>query len=309
MLTRAHRRIRSLLREGGELRRRRLHLLPPTPAPRNAPEHHSLVAGADLHEEFGRIEFPIKFAYRNLKFIHVGKSGGSTIRWELLSAGIQLEEYHVRKPIWRPEYWYFIWIRNPLHRFVSAFNFSKEIIAFDLSSCDGEKLTMNNCPAPHYIQHRFDHGYAFEPSYDGLLSSFSSPNALAESLTSNNRKLRQSAHALMRHRQGHIYKGLGWYLDNGAFVRNFRNQLLFVGRLEHFNEDLARLADKVALPLANSSRPTHKRKGNTQLPRDLSTKGLDNVRKFYEPYDYAALRALLKHGFISQEHFEQYREF
>lgn len=308
MFRKAYRQIRSLAQNAQEFRRRRVLLFGPEPAPRERPLAHRLEVPGAAVQEFGRIEFPISVVYPNLRFIHVGKSGGSSIRWALLSAGIQVDEYHTRKPVWRPEYWYFMWIRNPLTRFVSAFNFSKEIVAFDLSCCDRNRLTMNNCPAPHYIQSRFDHGYAFDAVYDELLTRFPSAAELAESLTSSNRAVREAAFALMRHPQGHIFKGLGWYLDNGAFVRNFSKQLLFVGRLEYFGEDLQRLSAKAELPVADTVVPIHKRKGGTELPRELSSRAVENLRKFYGPSDYAAVQALVEHQHIPRELLDRYRD-
>lgn len=306
-MLRGHRhKLRSALRHALAYRRRRFPSPGASTRPSQQPLSRAVEHGSRFSEEFGRVPFGITVACPNVRFIHIGKTGGSTVRWELLSAGVHISEFHVRKPVWQPDIWYYFWIRNPLRRFVSAFNFSKEILAFDLSQCDKGQLTMENCPAPQKIQSRIEHGYAFEPSYDALLPEFDSANALAGSLASNSPVLKRKALALMRHRQEHIFKGIGWYLDNGAFVRNFHRQILLVGRLESFDRDLARLEEALGVTLRSSEKASHKRKGGSTLPRDLSSTAVANLKRFYAKSDYAALQELKAHGFISAETYDRY---
>ena len=292
-----------------EYRRRLLPMPGASTIPSQKPLAHLLESANCFDCKFGRINFKISHACPNVRFIHIGKTGGSTVRWNLLSAGVYIEEFHVRRPVWSPNTWYFFWIRNPLRRFVSAFNFSKEVITFDFSNLTIAELTMENCPAPEKIQRRMERGFAYEPSYDNLVLQFDSANALAESLTSNNSILRHKAHQLMRHYQEHIFKGIGWYLDNGAFVRNFHRQILLVGRTEAFDQDLARLEDALGISLRQKDLAIHKRKDGSNLKRDLSSKAISNLRHFYANSDYAALRQLMNKGFISADVYDSYREY
>jgi hypothetical protein len=54
--------------------------------------------------------------------IHIGKSGGTTVKGELKRHNIKFKECHVSKPIYNPGEKYIIVIRNPIQRFISAFN-------------------------------------------------------------------------------------------------------------------------------------------------------------------------------------------
>ena len=58
----------------------------------------------------------------NLVIIHVGKCGGSTVRSELESKNVKFSTIHVREAIYEPNKNYVIVIRNPIKRFISAFN-------------------------------------------------------------------------------------------------------------------------------------------------------------------------------------------
>ena len=58
----------------------------------------------------------------NLVIIHIGICGGSTVRSELRSKNIKFSEIHIREAIYKPKNKYVIVIRNPIKRFISAFN-------------------------------------------------------------------------------------------------------------------------------------------------------------------------------------------
>tara|TARA_B110000261_G_scaffold60978_1_gene71749 strand:- start:4240 stop:4845 length:606 start_codon:yes stop_codon:yes gene_type:complete len=58
----------------------------------------------------------------NLVIIHVGKCGGSTVCDELRSKNVKFSTIHVREAIYEPNKNYVIVIRNPIKRFISAFN-------------------------------------------------------------------------------------------------------------------------------------------------------------------------------------------
>lgn len=58
----------------------------------------------------------------NLVIIHIGKCGGSTVRTELKYNNIKFGFRHVEKVKYEPNNKYVIIIRNPIKRFISAFN-------------------------------------------------------------------------------------------------------------------------------------------------------------------------------------------
>jgi hypothetical protein len=68
---------------------------------------------------------------------------------------------------------------------------------------------------PWWIKNSIGKEYVFSKQYDALVKQFSSPNHLAESLSSEDKELRENANLLMCHNNEHINKGIGWYLKNG----------------------------------------------------------------------------------------------
>ena len=62
-------------------------------------------------------------------------------------------------------------------------------------------------------------GIAYNKEYDNLILYFKSANHLAEALSSNNKIERNKALSLMNNSTEHIFKGIGWYLQNGDFVK------------------------------------------------------------------------------------------
>lgn len=254
-------------------------------------------------------DFQINKSCECVRFIHIGKCGGTSIRYQFREAGVNLRQFHLEKPLWNSTSWYFFWIRNPIKRFVSAFNYSKAIVDFDITLCDKRNLTLENCPAPRKILNRIECGFAFDPCYDALVHSFKSANELAESLSSSNKDLRAKANALMTHRQEHLFKGLGWYLDNGLFIEMFHQQIFFVGRLENFDDDFRTLSELVGLPTSNENKIPHKRASVNGLSRELSETAIGNIRKFYASTDYKTLKILKDRRFIDQEVYDQYSEY
>ena len=69
----------------------------------------------------------------NLRFIHIGKCGGATIR-DALAKSDQLdnfssiEEVHINQPVYRENCKYLICIRNPITRSISAFNWHFHLV-------------------------------------------------------------------------------------------------------------------------------------------------------------------------------------
>ena len=59
---------------------------------------------------------------KNLVIIHIRKCGGGTILEELQSRNIKFKEIHIEEAVYEPHCDYVIVIRNPITRFISAFN-------------------------------------------------------------------------------------------------------------------------------------------------------------------------------------------
>ncbi len=253
------------------------------------------------------MNFQVNKTFGKTKFIHIGKCGGTSILYHFASNRIELEEYHLVRPIPDPTEWYFLWVRNPIKRFVSSFNHAKAIIDFETNDELSPFYTLDNCPAPSRLIESTGRDYIFSPDYDELVKSFDNANELAESITSPTPRLKERAACLMHHEQEHIYKGIGWYLDNGAFVERHHKRIIFTGRLEFISEDLINLLTLIGTDttLLNST-IKHTRVGKETYSKYLSNKSIKNIINFYQHTDYKALNELKRKKFLRQEDLDAY---
>ena len=251
-------------------------------------------------------QFEVNSRVERLKFVHVGKCGGTSIVHKFLQKKIIIQEFHNERPSLNEPDWLFMWIRHPLKRFVSAFNHSKELIEIDVNKYVEHPPTLYNSQAPMKILTKMEKGWAFNYEYDNLVKEFESANALAESLSSSNRKLRGKANRLMQSRVEHIYKGLGWYLDNGLSIEKNHNRILFVGHLEKMEECFETLLERIGVDANEFGKVGHIRNTQSILEKKLSPKGEFNLFNFYQHTDYAALASLKKWGLVDNDVVDSY---
>jgi hypothetical protein len=236
-----------------------------------------------------------------LTFIHIGKTGGTTIQKIL-----NLKQYHLIKN-YNLKNKFIIWVRNPIARFVSAFNMSYINVNFKKFIKNTNDLGCKNV----LLKRRIDwflskkNNFIFSQRYDTLINFFKTPNNLAEGLSSDNKLTRKKAEELMNHNTlGHIYRGIGWYLNNGKFVKNHNNKIFFVGKQETMNEDIEKLGILLKKKIVdNKSRVNNY---STEESKYLSPLAIENIIRFYKDTDYAALIELNKHGWISNDILESY---
>jgi hypothetical protein len=238
-----------------------------------------------------------------IKFIHIGKCGGTSI-----VSMFNLQEIHLTKPIHHETYRYIIWIRNPLSRFVSSFNMAHELVNFDTTNIDVSKLNLENCLSDWRIRYKMNNNHTYSPESDCLINKFGSPNNLAESITSPNAETREDALKLMNGCTHHIHRGIGWYLNNGDFVKRFHKNILMVGRMELMDDDLDKLAK-----LLSQKVPTMKyMRRNVNLNTDntyLSELAIANLLEFYKNTDYKTLRVMHEVGLIDQNTLDGYYRY
>tara|TARA_A100000164_G_scaffold219285_1_gene194616 strand:- start:2725 stop:3582 length:858 start_codon:yes stop_codon:yes gene_type:complete len=253
-------------------------------------------------------------------FIHIGKCGGTTFINNLIENHKSIKIFHMKRPtlnIRNNNKKYFFIIRNPLKRFVSAFNYSKSIIEFNTDNIDIESLSIENCPAPYWIKRKIaNNGVAINKKYDSLIQSFSNPNELAESLSSNNYFLRNKAETLMKNKNQHIFKGIGWYLHNGDFIKVFNKKIIFVGRLEYLDHDLSNLYDNKNVKELNNLMISNLntfgkrlRKTNLKYEKYLSNLAVNNLKRYYSKTDYLALSIMNEYGFIDSSTLDEYNNY
>jgi hypothetical protein len=235
-------------------------------------------------------------------FIHIGKTGGTTLHTNLLKTLPAIKHYHHTRNYKNDEK-YIIWIRNPIHRFVSAFNHSYYGVHTNVHTI--KKFDLHNCLIPKRMEDSKKRPFVFSHRYDQLMRLFDSANQLAESLTSTDSDIQHKARELMSMEDEHLYKGIGWYLDNGIFIEKNSNRILFVGSLENMKKDVRTLSATLHVTLDE----TMKLRENIYIDKTmkyLSPLAIRNIIDWYKDTDYRALEMLLKHGWISQELFSSY---
>jgi hypothetical protein len=240
----------------------------------------------------------------NMKFIHIGKCGGTTINkifnfWRI--------QYHHHRNYKENEN-YIIWLRNPIHRFVSAFYFQYDLINTDIKNLNIDNLTLDNTLCPYRIKLKMErnNGITFTKRFDYLINYFKTANNLAESITSDDIEKKKLALELMNSNTEHINKGIGWYLFNGDFIKKNHKKIIFVGSLENMNEDIDKLNNILNKKI---NKNVHIRKNKANHNKYLSEKAIKNILNFYKESDYKALKKLLKYNFITKELFDQYHKY
>ena len=248
--------------------------------------------------------YKVKDCIPNIHFIHIGKCGGTALIIFFKDQEIKLNDFHLQKPT-PPEAKdkYIIWVRNPLHRFVSAFNYSLALINTSTVDLNENTLTIYNCLAPGIIRSKMQHNYTFSTEYDDLINFFLTPNNLAEALTSQDTEIRNKAIKLMNHPMEHINKGIGWYLDNGEFIKEHREKILFVGKTETMKTDISNLSKLLGIHTKVSNK---KIRENTSYTKYLSSLAIENLLNFYKDTDYKALQALHEEGWIDKNMYQSY---
>ena len=235
----------------------------------------------------------------NLRLIHIGKTGGTSVKNKF-----KLKQYHLNRNYFKNENeYYIIWIRNPLKRFVSAFYMSYNLINMDTSNLNINNLTLKNCLAPGRVRFKMTHNNTFSERYDYLINYFKTPNELAESITSENIDKKKLALELMNSKKEHIFKGIGWYMYDGDFIKKNHDKIIFVGTCENMDDDIKRLSNLLNYNISNSN----KIRENSSKANDkfLSSKAIKNLIDFYNT-DYKALKELVNYNFISQDIYESY---
>ena len=227
-----------------------------------------------------------------IKLIHIGKCGGTT-----LVKTLGLAEIHLSQPHAEFNTKYIIWVRNPITRFISAFNYSKSIIETDTTNLNPNTLTLSNCLAPYWIKRKILYNVTFNPQYDNLIKTFESVNHLAESLWSPNNELKDKAHKLMSFPVEHIHFGIGWYLNGGKFIEKNNKKILFVGTVENMEDDF----NKLCKLLDVKKEYKHIKRNTQKMDKSLTKMAIQNIINYYKK-DYDALKTLNKFGHLTDEY-------
>ncbi len=201
----------------------------------------------------------------NTVLIHIGKCGGSTIREEFKIHGIKFIEKHLTPVKFNPSFEYIIVIRNPIARFISAFNWRYKLVVEDQTQKNrfkGEKQ---------------------------LLEQFKNANDLAEALY-NDQGIPaidfQQKEFYIHHLKEDIYYYLGQFLS----VCN-PDQIKAVIATETLKEDLN--------DYFNINATIHEKDNGRSDDEYLSERAYQNLRKYFVK-DYNTINQLYKMGLISE---------
>ena len=168
-----------------------------------------------------------------IQFVHVGKCAGSSIRCALDELDINCKEFHCNDANValssqlkaNTSSYYLVSVRDPIKRFISAFYWDYY-----------EKRILNDLYGPNDF-------------WKKIYEVFTSPNELAESLTSQDFFLKEMAQNYIYNSHLHAHYTLSWYfsVDNVKFLNN---ENCHVVRTERADEDFLTFLKKIG---ANSS--------------------------------------------------------
>jgi len=214
-------------------------------------------------------------------FIHVGKCGGSNIRKSLAKA---ITNYDAKHYPWRdesPQYeklifdenaQYITWIRDPMKRFVSGFNWRKNLYS-------GNPMHFPQIQPPKEIKY---------------LNEFQTANNLSEHLFTND-DANDAVEVIC-----HLMEGPGYYFSKYMDEKYF-DQFVFVGVQEYMDEDVEMLENIVGKKLQVEKKYDYP-EGKDKY---LSEKAKKNLRKLLHA-DYAAIEMLIKKGLVNEEKVKSY---
>jgi len=224
-----------------------------------------------------KISNPINIAKRKFpKFhiIHIGKCGGSTLRKEFKKHKIKYEEIHVRKFKWdnSSSMPYIITIRNPLGRFISAYNWRYYL------NFDEEDENSNQA-------HRFHYEKKF-------LKKYNTANSLAEALYDDYgvQQVNFSRHEDYVH---HLKEDIHFYLKD--LKEDFTN-IYGVVATETMADDMKRLFD---IELTKHSKDNGSRK---KYSKYLSEKAKRNLLRYYQK-DFEDINKLHRMNLLTSEQY------
>jgi hypothetical protein len=215
---------------------------------------------------------------KTIHFIHIGKTGGSSVRHALSDIScskhykfffhnhdVRLEEIPRGRKV-------FFFLREPSSRFVSGFYSRKRM---------GQ---------PKYYQ-------PWTVGETEAFSKFSSPNDLAESLSSQDNFLRDSAVRAMSEilhvKDSYSY----WFKDHNYFLSRL-SDIVFIGFQETLEADFSRLKLKLDLS-AEVVLPANEEKSHktpSDLDKKLSCSAMENLIRWYAD-DYTFLKFIQEVAF------------
>ncbi len=199
--------------------------------------------------------------------IHIGKCGGTTVRNALKENGLKFQRTHIRKVFYSGKEKYILLLRNPVERFISAFNWRKHLHKTD----NAQKNRFNG------------EKFVFE--------KFKTVNCLAEDLYRKNGDVGFDLSKAYIH---HIREDINFYI--GDFLKSCtRESSIEVILTETVEEDLERIFGIKVVG--------HHKNNGKKYNRQLSEIGRQNIRKHLSK-DYECIDKLFELGLISKKQYD-----
>jgi len=217
-------------------------------------------------------------------FIHVGKTGGSTMK-----SVFNFKEIHHQVATFNKNKKYIISIRHPIKRLISAYNMSKSLIIHnDLGVSEKPVFT------------RFKkNGYYYTEEYDRIFKKFKSLNDLCEQIfTSDDAYNLVTSTAPYQH----LGKNTSWYLNNGEFIKKYHKNIIYVTKQETLNDDINNIAKMIGMDINYNSEKD--RRVNKNKDEYLSPLAIKNLIDYFKDTEYKTLQVLYEYGFIDKEYLD-----
>lgn len=196
--------------------------------------------------------------------IHIGKCGGGSLWEELKKINKKIKRCHCKRPEIKREFNYIILIRDPINRFISAFNWKKFI-----SSTNKIKIEETN-------------GYKY----------WKTINNLSENLYDKNGNINKTVLKLIKV-SNHLHLDINYYLEKILPFLNKNN--CNVIRFEHYNDDINNIFNiKI-----KSQKHVYNKKDYSKY---ISDKGIKNLKRFLEK-DYNCFHKLKEKNIINDEYY------
>ena len=229
------------------------------------------VAVATIHIANGGgedLRVVLSYYIMEYELVHIGKCGGNTVYKVLKSLNLRYVLIHIRTVIFNPKSKYIILIRNPISRFISAFNWRFHLVC--------ETKTQ---------QHRFR-------GEEDLLMKFKTVNSLAESLYTPDGVLNFDF-STKEYYIHHIYEDIHFYIGDFLDVCNAENVHGII-LTETIHKDLKSLFNTEEMP--------HILK-NKNYDTNLTDLGYANLKKYLHK-DYECIEKMYRMGLITKEQYD-----
>ena len=142
-------------------------------------------------------------------FIHIGKTGGSTVG-SFLKKHLFIKEIHNRTPVYNPNTKFIIWIRDPIKRFISAFYWSKH------------RCSCKNNVEEHCLQ------FNCNKEEEEVINKYETVNEISNKLYDKNGNLVNEVVNDI-YKLNHTNTGHAWYLLHNDFIHKAKDNIIFVG--------------------------------------------------------------------------------